>query len=413
MLLLELLTNYIFRTIPVVSINAFLIPLQIIFQLFSPVFIMINVIRRRTITERIVLIAMPVACCLTVIIMIILLGGSFLHGGYSHETEFVDYILHSGVINEIWVVLFLFIISYLILEFILHFRIDKPSRKLMLLNLPGTLINLCLFFLCFITTIYIQKTGNFPSIGQISENSLIKSNSYINNWLVYYFTYAVYNLVFQIFVNILALFMHILFSGKEMSGDIRLLSTSPDWCEREIKHFFTDGYKIMFYSFVQFVILFYGLMFWAISDEGFSLSLVFWFHVFLIPLDLLTVYSLFYILFPSLLPVFKKMEVWENPQQIKRQFCLEFLDSAYLREQRMSQRIQQGTKQGIMVWTTPHFILTPVSFFKKLYYIPVYEKIQGQKIMFKDGSYIKMQNLHSTDYYLIQSAIHDFHHLNN
>lgn len=402
MLLFKMLTNYIFLTTPTVSLNGLLIPLQILFQLFTPVFIMTNVIRRRTISERIILIAMPVACCLTAIIMNILLGGSFLNGGYSYEPQLQQYILHSGVINEIWIVIFLFIISYLILEFILHYRTNRPSKKIVLLNLPGTILNFCLFFLCLLTAIYIQKTGNFPSVQRILENSLLNNSSLVNNSLVsdnsllLYFTYAVYNLAFQTFVNIFALFMHILFSGKELTGDIRLLSTNPDWCEHAIKHFFTDGYKVMFCSFIQFVALFYALMYWAILDEGFSLSLVFWFHVFLIPLDLLVVYSLFRLLFPSSLPVLKKMEVWGNPQQIKRQFCLEFLNK------------KCPPTQGMIVWTTPYFILTPASFFKRLYYIPAFQEIQGQKMLFKDGSCIKMQNLQSSDRYIIQSAIQNF-----
>jgi len=394
MLLFKMLTNYIFLTIPAVSLNGLLIPLQILFQLFTPVFIMINVIRRRTITERILLISMPVACCLTVIIMNILLGGSFLNGGYFYELELRQYILHSGVTDEIWMVIFLFIISYLILEFILHYRIDRPSKKIMLLNLPGTILNFCLFLLCLLTAIYIQKTGDFPSILWILENSPIGYNFLTpNSSLILYFTYAVYNLAFQSFVNILALLMHILFSKKELTGDIRLLSANPDWCEHAIKHFFTDGYKVIFYSFVQFVALFYALMYWAILDEGFSLSLIFLFHVFLLPFDLLVVYCLYRILLPSSLPVLKKMKTWGNAQQIKRQFCLEFLDSAY------------PPIQGMVVWTTPYFILTPASFFKKLYYIPQFQEIQGQKIIFRDGSFIKMQNLHSLDRRIIQSAI--------
>ena len=395
MLLFEMLTNYIFLTTPVLSLNALLIPLQIIFQLFTPVFIMINVIRRRTMTERILLIAMPVACCLTAILMNILLGGSFLNGGFSYEPQLIQYILHSGVTDEIWAVIFLFIASYFTIEIILHRRTNRPSKKIMLLNLPGTILNFCLLFVCLLTVIYIQKTGNFPSVLQVSENPLI-DNLLIDSSLVLYFTYAVYNLVFQTFVNILALLMHILFSGKELSGDIRLLSANPDWCDYAVKRFFTDGYKVMFYSFVQFAVLFYALMYWAILDEGFSVSLVLWFHVFLAPLDLLVTYSLFRILFPASLPVLRKMELWGNPQQIKRQFCLEFLDSKFL------------PIKGMLVWTTPYFILTPVSFFKRLYYIPAFQEIKGQRMIFKDGSHIKMQNLQPLDRSFIQSAVQDF-----
>ena len=152
----------------------------------------------------------------------------------------------------------------------------------------------------------------------------------------------------------------------------------------------------MFYSFVQFAVLFYALMYWAILDEGFSVSLVLWFHVFLAPLDLLVTYSLFRILFPASLPVLRKMELWGNPQQIKRQFCLEFLDSKFL------------PIKGMLVWTTPYFIMTPVSFFKRLYYIPAFQEIKGQRMIFKDGSHIKMQNLQPLDRSFIRSAVQDF-----
>lgn len=386
MLLLDMLTDYVFRTTPTVSFCGILIIFELIFQLFTPAFLMTEVIRRRSLADRIMLTAVPMVFFTTFVIMNIILGGCFLNGGYIYEEELITFILSSGVVKEIWMVLLLFPITYIIVEFILHYSAQKQKQLKRLLNLPGALLNFLMFFLCLIPSIYIGTNGSFPD-----------TEIFPAEFIVLWYTYAVYNLLFQILVNITAIIFHVLFSRREINGSVRLLSTSPEWCDRQVKNFFTDGCKVVFCTCLEFAATFYVLMFWAMLDEGFSVSLVLTFHIFLIPLDFGVLCSLWYLLRPSAIPALKYLESQGNTVLIKRLFCLEFLDTAY------------PPLKGFTVWVTPHFILTPVAFFKKLYYIPLFQNMEqttrGRALRFRDGSVLKSQKFQPGDWNLICRAL--------
>lgn len=390
MYLYRMITEYIFPyTIPVMSVFSVCALLHLGLQIYTPSRMMFYSISRRTITERLLVILMPVAFILFFAFIDLFDFGSFLSGGFREEKlpELEIFMLSDSVMQEVRWVLFLFPLTFLLIKIVLRRVSVKKNIITVLLNIVETVINFAFFLFCLCCTVCMAKHGTFPNINMFPKNTLCV-------WYVY----SVYSLVIQIVFNLVALFLHVFFSKAVLKDDLLHLASDSAWCRRQVIFFFQDGYKMIFSICIPFLILFSVMMAEAAREEGiFSFAFNF-FLIFLLPLWTLFFYCLFFILFPSRISSVRRMQTWGNTEKIYRLFCLEFLDD------------ENPPRKGFLVSLTDNFILTPKAPFHKLYYIHDFENIEknrrGKFIRFRDGSRISLQkNYTEADTRLLHQAV--------
>lgn len=92
-------------------------------------------------------------------------------------------------------------------------------------------------------------------------------------------------------------------------------------------------------------------------------------------------------IFPTKQATWKRMQMWGNEIEINRLICKEFFDE------------KKPPQKSMLVWTTEHFILSPVIANRKLYYIPKYieTRFEGNKQIhcFDDGGKIVLESTQS------------------
>lgn len=390
MYLYRMLTEYLFQyTIPVMSAFSIYAILHLGLQTYTPSRVMFYSISRRTITERILIILMPVAFVFFLALMDLFFFGSLLNGGFQEDRfpELISFLLNDSMIQEVRYILFLFPVTFLFIKIVLHQITIQKNITTFLLNMIETMITFALFLFCLFSTVFLTKHGTFPHFDMFSKNTLCL-------WYIY----SIYSILFQIIFNLISLFLHFLFSKPAFKDDLLHLVSDSNWCRKQVILYFQDGYKMIFYICIPFLIPFSYFMSEAIQEEGVFSFAFFFFLIFLLPMWTLFFYCLFFILFPSRIFSIRRMQKWGNTERIYRLFCLEFLDD------------RNPPQKGFLVSITDHFILTPKAPFHKLYYIYNFEKVEknkkGKFIRFQDGSSISFQkNYTNADLYLLRHAI--------
>lgn len=381
MLLYEILTDFVFRSIPVVSTSTTMVLMELLFQIFSPAYLIFAVVRKRSAAEKCIIATIPMVLIVTTVLMNIFLGGSFLGGGFHYGRELVQFVEESRLREEVVWILLLFPVTAVFTEVIHRKSVKNEHPVWRIASLPGTLFNIMMYVFCLVPTVSLFGKGHLPELGALTEK-----------WLVLWYVYSIYNLLFGISVHIMALLVHFLFSQREIEGNVEELSCDSDWCERKIRAYFSDSYKLCAITFGMLLLLFLAVTVPEIFSGG-TLRDVGFLSLFVVPLLVFALYNLFRGLFPGTLSSVKSFQRWGNEDVIRRRFCLEILAP------------NVHVKSGYRVTVSRHFIITPKDFFRKLYYIPDFEEIRmgknGREICFKDGSRIAQRCLHEEDWRIL------------
>ncbi len=357
-----MMTDYIFLTQPVVDLSFCLLMLQVVLQSAAPILLIYAAVRRQVALERFLLLMFPAVFIVTYAFIDATLGAAFLGGGFDEQEDLISYLLHSGVLAEIWSVLLLFPP--------LFFLTRRWSARWYWFTLLGDLSVWAQWALGVCVSLLTGRFGAFPEkFLQIPQKTL-----------VLWYVYAVYTVLVQVLLNLTAMVWHLLFRERRPKGDLDELTYDPRWCQREIAHLLLNGHRVFLCAMVPLLLLLCVLVIPAILEEGPSLDGWLTFGGIEAMFGLPCLFFAFRLLCPSSLPAMRRILRWENSQQLQRQFCREYFDSrrppSYL-----------GT-----VAVTPHFVLDRTSLKPGLYYLPGLDHVEAKKgapavavFCFRDG----------------------------
>lgn len=374
-----MLTDYIFRTAPVLDLPSLLILAQIAVQSVSPVTVMYGAIRRQNPMERLALSLFPLVFFITFVFMDVLLGSSFLGGGFRHHEALVQYLLFSPVLIEVWVLLLLFPVTFFTVR---RWPVKTP------LSLLGGLVSWGMYLFCFAITVHTTLVG--------------AASDPLQRFILWY-VYSIYAVLFQVVLNLTAIMWHALFSERPLRGDLDDLLYEPLWCRHQISRLLLSGHRVFFCAMFPLILLLYVLLIPALAEEGFNTSTIFTLaelHVFLLPMVLLTLFMLVRILFPSTLPALRRIDGWKNASALQRQFCQEYFNP------------NAPPLRGSNLDVTGHFILVRSGLKPAIYYIPFFQQtgsVKGrQALLFQDGSALFLTSLAPVDAALVKRALTTF-----
>lgn len=376
MALLELMTEYVFRTQPTVDLSILLLMIQLFLQSAAPAMLLFSAVKGRPLMERVLLLICPMVFFLTYGIMDLLLGGSFLGGGFHHIPELVLFLLRPRLAREVWGVLALFPL--------LFFPVRRWGRA-NLFSVLGDLTSWALWGLAAAVAVLIAREAVFPGLLGLPPGTV-----------ALWYVYALYTLLAQEALNLTALGLHLLFRERPPKGDLDALVYDPQWVRRQVCRLLLEGHTAFLCSMGPLLLLLCLLLIPALVEEGFSVGgaefLIFiagfggwWFSV------------LLRVLSPDRLPAWKRVQGWSDSQQLCRLFCQEYYNAA------------QPPQRGQNVILTAHFLLDRSSLRPGLYYLPFYQGCvqtrQGQALAFADGAFLPVGRLGPKDGPLVAAAL--------
>jgi len=370
-----MLTEYVFLTQPVLDVSLLPVMVQIVTQSTAPAMVLYASIRRRSVLERFMLLLFPMVFFVTYAFMDILLGGSFLGGGFGKYEALVQYLLRSHVSLEICAVLALFPPAFLLVRRWYHGS---------LLSILGDISIWLQWGLCAWITVPLLR-GRFPSIGPFGPEDLVVS-----------YVYGVYTLLAQLLLNLTAILLHLLFSEHAPKGDLEELPYDPDWCRRELYRIMFSFHKVFLYAMVPLLVLICALAIPALQEEGlggaggapmlFLLGITGWCTV-----------VLFRLLVPRSVPGWRRLIERADSERLQQLFCREYFDERH------------PPLRGTRFTATPHFLLDAGSLAPALYYLPDYTGTErtrrGLALCFQDGGVLRTAQLSKPDAQLIQAAL--------
>ncbi len=372
-----MMTDYISLTQPVVDLSLFLLMLQVVLQSSAPVLLIYAAVRRQVALERFMLLMFPAVFIVTYAFIDAILGASFLGGGFDEQEELISYLLHSGALVEIWVVLLLFPP--------LFFLTRRWSARRYWFTLLGDLSVWALWALGASVSFLTGRSGAFPeAFLQIPRETL-----------VLWFVYAVYTILAQDLLSLTAMVWHLLFRERRPRGDLDELTYDPKWCRREIAHLLLNGHRVFLCSMLPLLLLLCVLVIPAILEEGDGWLI---FGSLEAAFGIPCLFLLFRLLRPASLPAMKRILGWENSRQLQRQFCREYFDP-----RRPPTYIGQAA-------VTAHFILDRTSLRPGLYYLPFFDRMEPKKeapavavFCFRDGGRLEADRMGSQAAYLLRT----------
>ncbi len=374
--LLDLLTDYVFRTQPTVDFSVLLLMIQLFLQSAAPAMLLFSAVNGRPPTERLLLLMCPMVFFLTYGIMDLLLGGSFLGGGFRHIPELVLFLLKPRLAREVWGVLALFPL--------LFFPVRRWGRA-NLFSVLGDLTSWALWGLAAAVAVLIAREAVFPGLLGLPPGTV-----------ALWYVYALYTLLAQEVLNLTALGLHLLFRERPPKGDLDALVYDPQWAGRQVRRLLLEGHKVFLCSMGPLLLLLCALLIPAMVEEGFSVGGA-EFLIFMAGFGGWWGFVLFRVLFPDTLPAWKRVQGWSDSQRLCRLFCQEYYNDA------------QPPRRGQNAILTAHFLLDRSSLRPGLYYLPFYQgwvhTRQGRALAFADGAVLLSGRLGPKDGALLAEAL--------
>lgn len=308
MRLLELFTEYVTDTVPVISMPVPLLFFSIYLQAASPCISIYNSIRRRSPMERMLLSLPAGVFILTYSIMDGLLGGSFLGGGFSNFAGLRLFYGQGAVLWEIGGLLVLFPL--------LSLTVDRWNRHLpRWVTLPGDFIVWIFYAICLTGTLQLAELNPLTAAFRLSDSMLL------------WYTYSIFAILFQSTLSLAAIFLHGLFSER-FPKNIAVLSQSDQWCTKQIQRLLLSGHRTFLYAILPLIAIIASVIYGDIrsgtSVDSYTSSptlLVFG----LVILGFLLV-ILLRTLFPSLVAAVRQVRSWPDGAALRRLFCQEYFD---------------------------------------------------------------------------------------
>lgn len=359
----RLLTEYVFRTQPVGDASVLLLMVQLILQSAAPAMLLFSVLKRRPLVDRFLLTVVPMVFFITYVFMDILLGASFLNGGYHHLPQLVVYLT---VTPRLWweagAVLVLFPVAFFTVR-----RWGKGN----LFSLLGDVSVWALWALAVFVTGYMVKNSAIPALGPVKPGDA-----------ALWYVYAVYTVLAQLFLNLTALMMHVMFRPWQPKGDPEEAVYDEDWCRKVIARLLSEGHRVFLCCMGSLTLLLWVMVGYAMLMEGDPEDGSF-FLAFMLPLTFWCLFILYRVLFPATLPSYRRVLSWDRG--LPRQFCKEYFDPAH------------PPREDETVQLTRNFLLDRTSLRSGLYYLPWYEGMevhgQGRRLLFQDGGALELDRL--------------------
>ncbi len=379
--LLHLMTEYVFRTQPTADVSVFFLMLQTILQSAAPAMLLVSAMKRRPVADRFLLAIVPMVFFVTYVFMDVLLGGSFLGGGFHHLPELVVYLTKTPRLWwEAGAVLALFSAAF--------FTARRWGRS-NLFSLLGDVSVWGLWALAAYTTAYLAKNGSMPALGPLKPGDV-----------ALWYVYAVYTVLAQLLLNLTALAMHVLFRPWRPKGDPEVAAYDDAWCRRVVARLLSEGHRVFLCAMGPLALLLYVLVGPALVTEGEAGD---WgmFLAFMGPLTLWCLFILYRVVFPQTLPAVRRVLSWDREERLPRRFCKEYFDPA------------APPVEGGAIQLTRSFLLDRTSLRSGLYYLPWYQgkqlHVQGRRLLFRDGGTLELDRLPIRDRMLLMKALSPSH----
>lgn len=365
MALYHILTDYVFLTTPAVTPSITLILLQLLLQTAPPALLIFQAVRRRAAWERMMLTVPPMVFVVTFGIMDILLGGSFLGGGFVYYGALLDYLSLPNVLRELAVLLALFPLAALAVR-------RYHGKKAWLLTLVPDLLAWGFYLFACAVTADVALHGTATGWGWLDVPTQL-------TWYVY----SLYAVVFQFLLDLTALLWHVLFSerGLKKAGDTFFYD--PEACRKETLRILLRGHRVALCTLGPLILFLEVMLFLSVLEEPKDaefFSQFLFIRVFFFAFDAALVYLVRHLLFPRTLPAGKRLDQWAD--NLPCQFCREYYD------------VDHPPVGSGQLEVTAHFIVSG-GIKPALYYIPYLESATtyaGGRItlVFRDGSVFNM-----------------------
>ncbi|MDY2590665.1 MAG: hypothetical protein SOW32_10840 [Agathobacter sp.] len=203
--------------------------------------------------------------------------------------------------------------------------------------------------------------------------------------------YCIFTLVIQIIAKFVLIIIGNLEAEKNLDTEIETRVMDSEWCRKKVKGFIASSYRTLAYVFgIMAITLSVTMIDGVIRDIKNGMDIIYEIplvSMYLLPVYFLTIFFSIKWIFPTKQATWKRMRTWGSEIEINRLICKEFFNE------------KKPPKKSMLVWTTEHFILSPVIANRKLYYIPKYigTRFEGNKRIhcFDDGGKIVLESTQS------------------
>ena len=350
--LLHILTEYLFRTAPLMVFpGPLLLPLRLTLQLPAPLYRMAQTVRKRAGWERAVLFAFPAVLAILGVFADLTLGSSFLTGGFQEQAELLTELQNPAAQREFLLLILLF----------------PPLFLLTRLRLPHTrtAVLLDLFpLLGWLTA--CAGTADLLLHGSLTVWGILPQTDAVTCY-----TYSLFSLALQVFFHIMALLWRLLL-GERTLRDPDALCQNPTWCRRQTARMLTEPYRVILLGLAPLILLLDDIF---LGSAGFLVLIL----LFLLVPHFALLFCLLITLFPQLHPAFRRMNKWQQADVL---FC---------RFGRMFLHPDAHPLRGVNLTSAGDFLVQHQGLRSSVFYGPFYsDTIQDPKrgtiLLFSDGA---------------------------
>ncbi len=344
MAIYELLTDYISQTRPVVDFSFILVFIKIILQSAAACITICLSVKRRSLYEQVLLSLAPMVFAITYAFMDVMLGGSFLGGGFKDIEGLILFLQQKRFLKEAAAVLVIFpILSFFIRKW------TKGVKSIILL--PGDLVCIGLYVSGLLGTLYFAFGEFLPLSYQMSEKAVI------------WYTYSLISITMQSLLDIMVVVWRNIFRDHADTENLAGIEDDDKKCKKCIAKLLLRGHRVFLYAMIPLLSILGIIIITDAIKNGISPMTI----GFLAVLSLPALFAAMRIIFPSTLPAMRQMEKWDDPQIRRREFCQE-----YYSEENPPYRIKDIT-------FTEHYVIMPSTIKPFIFYFPDSSNALSQK----------------------------------
>ena len=335
MAIYELLNDYISKTQPVVNSSYFFVLLKIIFQSVPACMVICMAVKRRSTYERVLLSAAPMVFAITYAFMDVMLGGSFLGGGFHHTEALYSFLCQPHFLKDAVIVLIIFpILSILIRKWTGGFKT--------IILIPGDITRLGLYIVSLLGTLYFAMENFSPLPVSIGEREVIR------------YAYSILSISCEAALDIMAVVWRIMFKERSDSQNLGVIEGDDRKCKKCIAKLLLRGHRVFLFSMIPLLAIIAVVIILDARKNGTDPMTIAILIILCIPVLCVGIRMMF----PSTLSAMRRMESWDNPQVHRREFCREYFD-----EEKPPYMIQD-------IAFTEHYVIMPGTIRPFIFYFP-------------------------------------------
>lgn len=331
----ELLTDYISQTRPVVDFSYIVVFIKIIFQSAAACITICLSVKRRSLYEQVLLSATPIVFAITYAFMDVMLGGSFLGGGFK-DIEGLSLFLHQPrFLKEAAVVLVIFPILSLFIR-----KWTKGFMSVFLIL--GDLVCIGLYIRSLLGTLYFAFGEFLPLSYHMGEKAII------------WYTYSLISIAIQSLLDIMVVIWRNIFRDHADTQNLASIEDDDKKCKKCIAKLLLRGHRVFLCTMIPLLSVLSIVIIIDARKNGISPMTI----GILAVLSLPVLFAAIRIMFPSTLPAMRQMEKWDDPQIRRREFFQE-----YYSEENPPYRLKDIT-------FTEHYVIMPSTMRAFIFYFP-------------------------------------------